>query len=110
MLCNGKNLFISVSTNGIVEESTIYIFGVHLSALVPGIDRDNDSGEYTQTYPDSDFIDAIDELGGMASTSDISDTVGCTHRTAYTRLQAIEEQDLIQSRKVGNSILWVHNE
>jgi GTP-sensing pleiotropic transcriptional regulator CodY len=77
---------------------------------VPGIDRDNDSGEYTQTYSDSDFIDAIDEMGGMAGTSEISDFVGCTHRTAYTRLQAIEQEGSIHSRKVGNSIVWIHDE
>lgn len=72
--------------------------------------RDNDSGEYTQSYSDSDFIDAIEQLDGMASTSDISDMVGSTHRTAYTRLQDIEDKDMIESRKVGNSILWIVDE
>ncbi len=75
---------------------------------MPGIDRDNDSGEYTQTYPSSDFIEAIDEIGGMAGTSEISDIVGCTHWTAYTRLQDIEDQGLIETREVGNSIVWLH--
>lgn len=93
-----------------MQESIIYILAVNLTQIVPGIDRDNDSGEYTQTYSDSDFIDVIDELGGMAGTSEISDKVGCTHRTAYTRLQAIEHEDLIQSRQVGNSLVWLHDE
>ena len=74
---------------------------------MPGIDRDEDSGEYTETYPDSDFIEVIEEMDGMASTSDISDKVGCTHRTAYTRLKRIEEDGLIESRKLGNSLVWM---
>jgi len=72
-----------------------------------GISRDDDSGEYTKTYSDSDFIDAIKENDSMASTSKISDAVGCTHRTAYTRLQNLEEEGRVQSRKIGNSLLWI---
>ena len=73
---------------------------------MPGIDRDKDSGEYTETYPDRDFIKIIDELEGMAGTSEISDKVGCTHRTAYTRLRSIEDEGLIRSQKVGNTLVW----
>ena len=74
---------------------------------MPGVDRDEDSGEYTETYPDSDFIEVIEEMDGMASTSDISDNVGCTHRTAYTRLKKIEDKGLIESRKLGNTLVWM---
>nr|WP_246084444.1 HTH domain-containing protein [Salinadaptatus halalkaliphilus] len=42
----------------------------------------------------------------MAGTSEIAETVGCTRRTAYTRLQTLESEGQVTSRKVGNSLLW----
>jgi predicted transcriptional regulator len=73
---------------------------------VPGKDREEESGKYTTTYPDSDFTDAIQELGGMAGTSEVAETVGCTRRTAYTRLQTLESKGQVSSKKVGNTLLW----
>lgn len=73
---------------------------------MPGKDREEDSGKYTTSYPDSDFTDAIQTLGGMAGTSEIAETVGCTRRTAYTRLQSLESEEKVSSRKVGNSLVW----
>ena len=77
---------------------------------MPGKDREEDSGRYTTSYPDSDFIDAIQTLDGMAGTSEIAETVGCTRRTAYTRLQSLESDGKVSSRKVGNSLVWTTTE
>ena len=77
---------------------------------MPGKDRDKESGKYTTTYPDSTFLDVIDDLDGMASTSEVAAEVGCSHRTAYTRLQSIEEDGDIESRKVGNALVWISSE
>ncbi len=73
---------------------------------MPGKDRDEDSGKYITSYHDEEFLDAIEGLDGMAGTSEIANKVGCTHRTAYARLKSIEEKGDIQSRKVGNSLVW----
>ena len=73
---------------------------------MPGKDREEESGKYTTTYPDSDFTDAIQKLGGMAGTSEVAETVGCTRRTAYTRLQTLESEGQVSSKKVGNTLLW----
>lgn len=73
---------------------------------MPGKDREEESGKYTTSYPDSDFIDAIRQLDGLGGTSEIADTVGCTRRTAYTRLKNLEDQGQVSSRKVGNSLVW----
>jgi Mn-dependent DtxR family transcriptional regulator len=73
---------------------------------MPGKDRDEESGKYTTTYTDSDFIEAIGNGDGMAATSDVAESVGCSHQTAYERLQRLEEQGEIRSREVGNSLLW----
>jgi len=74
---------------------------------VPGKDREEDSGKYTTSYPDTDFLDAIRELDGMAGTSEIAEEVGCTRRTAYTRLKSLENEGEVTSRKVGNSLVWL---
>lgn len=74
---------------------------------VPGKDRDEESGKYTTSYTDSDFVDAIRHLDGMAGTSEIADEVGCTRRTAYTRLKLLDEKGDIESREVGNSLVWI---
>ncbi len=73
---------------------------------MPGKDREEESGKYTTTYADSEFIEAIQQLEGMAGTSEIAEEIGCTQRTAYTRLKSLEDQDRIKSRKVGSSLLW----
>lgn len=73
---------------------------------MPGKDREEGSGKYTTSYPDSDFLEAIQQFDGMAGTSEIAEEVGCTRRTAYTRLKTLEEDGRINSRKVGNSLIW----
>jgi DNA-binding MarR family transcriptional regulator len=74
---------------------------------VPGKDREEESGKYTTSYPDSEFLDAIRQCNGMAGTSEIAEEVGCTRRTAYTRLKSLEEDGRVNSRKVGNSLIWL---
>jgi len=69
-------------------------------------DRDDKTGLYTSRYSTEDFIDAINDGGGMAGTGDIADQVGCAHDTAYKRLQIMEEDGLVSSKNVGNTLLW----
>jgi DNA-binding IclR family transcriptional regulator len=69
-------------------------------------DRDEETGRYTGEYSTEDFLDAITSEDGMAGTGDIADQVGCAHDTAYKRLQRMENQGLVSSRKVGNTLLW----
>lgn len=71
---------------------------------MPG--RDEETGRYTGEYPTEAFLDAIRELGAMAGTGDISTEVGCAHDTAYKRLQSLEDEGILSSRKVGNTLLW----
>jgi len=70
-------------------------------------DRDEETGRYTGEYSTEDFLNAISLEGGMAGTGEIADQVGCAHDTAYKRLQEMEEEGLVSSRKVGNTLLWV---
>jgi Mn-dependent DtxR family transcriptional regulator len=73
-------------------------------------DRDEDSGRYTGEYSTEDFLNAISDKEEMAGTGDIADYVGCAHDTAYKRLQQMEKDGLVLSRKVGNTLLWTRPE
>lgn len=79
---------------------------MHEGEIVPGKDREEESGKYTTSYPDSLFLEAIHQLDGMAGTSEVAEKVGCTRRTAYTRLKSLEKDGQINSRKVGASLVW----
>ena len=68
-------------------------------------DRDEESGKFTEEYPQEDFLQALEELG-PTGTTDVSDFVGCDRRTAYLKLQSLEEEGKVNSQKVGNALLW----
>jgi len=67
--------------------------------------RDDKSGKFTEEYPVEEFIEAIRDLDS-AGTTDIADYVGCDRRTAYLKLQALDEDGEVESQKVGNALLW----
>lgn len=73
-------------------------------------DRDDDSGQYTETYPLEEFTAALDALGGSAGTQDVADEVGCKYRTANAKLHELEDRGEIGSTKVGNAYLWMLEE
>ena len=68
--------------------------------------RDEETGRYTGQYSTDEFLNAISVEGGLAGTGEIADHVGCAHDTAYKRLQEMEEEGLVSSRKVGSTLLW----
>lgn len=70
-----------------------------------GRERDEDTGKFTEEYPLEEFLQALEEIG-PAGTTDIAEHIGCDRRTAYLKLQSLEEENEIQSRKVGNALLW----
>lgn len=73
-------------------------------------DRDEDSGKYTETFPDEEFIDAIDALGGSASTQEVADAVGCAYRTAHAKLTELSDEGRVSKREVGRAFLWMLSE
>lgn len=73
-------------------------------AVMP--DRDDESGKYTESYTDDQFIQAIHSLGGAAGTSEVADELDCPYRTAHHRLTELKESGRVNSRTVGNSLLW----
>jgi predicted ArsR family transcriptional regulator len=74
---------------------------------MPGAERDNDNGQYTETYPTDEFLGAIDDVDGMAGTQDVADAVGCSYETAYKKLRSLEDAGDVESEKVANARVWL---
>jgi hypothetical protein len=70
-------------------------------------ERDEDTGKFEEKYDDDDFVAAIRDFDGAAGTADVADAVGCPHSTAYHRLDRLRDDGRIDSRQVGNAVLWV---
>ena len=73
-------------------------------------ERDEDTGKFEEKWADEDFVDAIRDFDGAAGTADVADAVGCPHSTAYHRLGRLRDDGRINSRQVGNAVLWVVND
>ena len=68
-------------------------------------ERDEDSGQFTRAVPDEEIIAHLAEQDG-AGTAEVADAFGYERPTAYRRLKDLEEDGVVRSRKVGNSLLW----
>lgn len=73
-------------------------------------ERDEKTGRYSQTYTQRDFLDVIRKGEDLMTTKEVAKAVGCGHDTAYKRLQKLEAENIVSSRKVGNTLLWVLSE
>lgn len=71
-----------------------------------GRDRDDESGKYTTSYADEDFIEAIELEDGLAGTTAVAEIVGCTQRQALNRLKKLEEEQKVVSKDVGRALVW----
>ena len=70
-------------------------------------ERDESSGRYTESYPPSRFIEAIEAEGGAADTRTVTERVGCSRRLASLRLEALADEGAVDRQTVGNAYLWV---
>ena len=71
-------------------------------------DRDENSGRFTEQYPDTAFLDAILTLE-TPTTSNIAEEVGCSYDLAYRRLTTLEDSSRIRKETIGSSFLWRPN-
>lgn len=76
------------------------------TACMANPDHD-DSGKFTSKRDPEDYLNAIREHGGMASTSEITETVDVKYRTAHYNLTKLREQGRVSVRDVGGSYLWI---
>lgn len=73
---------------------------------MPNAERDEESGEYRETYPTGEFVDAIESGDGFVGTQDVADDVGCSYELAYKRLRDLADDGAVASRKVANARVW----
>ena len=71
--------------------------------------RNDESGKFTPTYSATDFLDAIPQAD-PATTSNVGEIVGCKYRTAYQWLNDLADEGLVESQKIGNSLIWSVND
>jgi hypothetical protein len=76
-----------------------------MDTVTPYDERDENSGQFTAEFQDRDFLRALENNGG-GTTSEVADAVGCEYRTAYARLQDLDDEGRVSSREIGNSLLW----
>lgn len=70
-------------------------------------ERDDETGQYSSSWSDADFLEALRELDGVAGTHDVADRVGCSRRTAYRWLTDLAEQNEVQQRTAGRELIWL---
>lgn len=66
--------------------------------------RDSETGQYEEVYSDEDFIDLLE--GTRLGTSEVAADLDCHRSTAHDKLTQLEEKGLIESTKVGNTLMW----
>lgn len=78
-----------------------------MADIMVGKDRDEQSGQYEDTYPDDEFFAVIQKHGGAADTREIAEGVGCHRDTARRRLNTLADKEILDRRDVGDSALWI---
>lgn len=68
-------------------------------------EQDKQTGKISQKYPDEQFIEIVKQ-SSPASTSEVAEGVGCSSDNAYRRLKSLEEVGKVESKMVGNSLIW----
>jgi len=66
--------------------------------------RDSETGQYEEVYSDEELLDLLE--GTRLGTSEVADHLGCHRTTAHDKLTRLEEKGLIESTKVGNTLMW----
>lgn len=64
-----------------------------------------ESGEFENVYDDEVFLTVLDEEE-LPTTTEVAEAVGCDRRTAYYRLTKLESEGVIESRRVGGTLVW----
>jgi len=66
------------------------------------IDNRNSGREYSL----DEFLDALKNRNGEATTPEITSEVGCSDETTRRRMKELEEAGIVTSRKIVNAPLW----
>jgi predicted transcriptional regulator len=59
---------------------------------------------YEEVYSDEDILELI--RGTRLSTSEVADELNCHRTTAHTKLRDLEDEGIVESNQVGNTLIW----
>jgi hypothetical protein len=82
-------------------------FASRLRHMTQSVTNDNhdDDGTFSSEYQPNEFSEAVGELD-LPTTAEVSEAVGCPHRTALYHLNQLEEDGVLTSRMAGRAKLW----
>ena len=66
----------------------------------------DDDGRFSATRTDREVLDAVDEHE-PAATAEVAAALDVTRQAADYRLRQLREQDRVESKKVGGSLIWL---
>ena len=69
-----------------------------------GMSENEEPDDGRRKHTDSEFIEAIED--GAESTKEIADAVEISRQGALKRLKYLRDDDVVESRKLGNMLLW----
>jgi hypothetical protein len=69
-------------------------------------EHSSNAGHFDVEYTDDDFIEAIRELDGEATSSEVAGEIGCVRDSAYRRLSRLADEGMVKNRQAGRTILW----
>lgn len=67
--------------------------------------KENPGADARRKYDDEAFLDAVRKKQ-PASTKEVGEEVECSRRVADYRLRKLQNEDQINSKMVGNSLIW----
>jgi DNA-binding NtrC family response regulator len=69
-------------------------------------ERDTETGEFVDKYPRGEIRQTIQELGGMAATSEVAAELDAPRNTIYKKLRAMDSDGAVTSRMAGGIRVW----
>jgi response regulator of citrate/malate metabolism len=69
-------------------------------------ERDDETGRFTTSWTNDDFLEALRELDGAAGTSEVADHVGSSRKTARRKLAGLAETGKVERQMIGSTLVW----
>jgi predicted ArsR family transcriptional regulator len=66
--------------------------------------RDPESGQYTDVYSEEEVLEVLRET--RLGTSEVAEELGCHRTTAHSLLTDMQDEGLVESERVGNTLVW----
>ena len=75
---------------------------------MPNDKRNDETGRFERKHEKTDFLTALQDLGGEAGTQAVADETGAPYSTAYHYLDKLAAEGEVERTKaaVGNANLW----